>query len=278
MLSKLKFSLLILIIGLSSVGIFLFSERSKAATETRYHRNSSISVNGLTANELGIANTATSNYLEIVTSLGTAECVNWSAEWRSDVIIRHADGSETVIATNVAPVTRELYTAAGGGYQSASWDAPALSLSSTDAIKIVEKIGPPGGTDYITRTWITEQLNASQLNASTWTFRRYTYLNCFSLPHVGISHYVIRLYYGSSSYNTRIENFAYTPVVDCGLRVYDGTQTISIACEDPASVSSPLRIAKNGNIYGIVLVDTTDPNASKIRIKTSSGIKALKKF
>jgi hypothetical protein len=42
---------------------------------------------------------------------------------------------------------------------------------------------------------------------------------------------------------------------------------------------SPLRIAKNGTILGIALVDTTDPLASKTRIAISaSSIKALKKY
>ncbi len=35
---------------------------------------------------------------------------------------------------------------------------------------------------------------------------------------------------------------------------------------------------KKGDIYGIALVDPGDPDASKIRIKTSSGIKALRKY
>jgi len=65
---------------------------------------------------------------------------------------------------------------------------------------------------------------------------------------------------------------------DVGLRVYDGTGTISIAVEPLGTLTSPLRIYKNGNIYGIALVDPSDPDASKIRIQASSGIKALRKY
>ena len=65
---------------------------------------------------------------------------------------------------------------------------------------------------------------------------------------------------------------------DIGLRVFDGTQTVSIAIEPLGTLTSPLRIAKDGVIYGIALVDVGDPNESGIRIRTSSGIKALRKY
>jgi len=65
---------------------------------------------------------------------------------------------------------------------------------------------------------------------------------------------------------------------DIGLRVFDGTQTVSIAVEPLGTLTSPLRIAKDGVIYGIALVDVGDPNESGIRIRTSSGIKALRKY
>lgn len=65
---------------------------------------------------------------------------------------------------------------------------------------------------------------------------------------------------------------------DIGLRIFDGAQTVAIAAEPLGTLTSPLRIFKNGNIYGIPLVDPTDPNASKIRIKTSAGTKALSLF
>jgi len=67
-------------------------------------------------------------------------------------------------------------------------------------------------------------------------------------------------------------------VIDCGLRVFDGTSIIAIACEPTGTLTSPLRIRKGGTTYGIILVPVTDANASKIRIQTSSGIKALRKY
>lgn len=60
--------------------------------------------------------------------------------------------------------------------------------------------------------------------------------------------------------------------VDIGLRLYEnGVRKIAV---EPGSPTSLLRIFKDG-IRGIVLVDPSDPNASKMLIQTPSGIKAL---
>jgi len=65
---------------------------------------------------------------------------------------------------------------------------------------------------------------------------------------------------------------------DIGLRVYNGTQIVAIAAEPAGTLTSSLRIAKNGVIHGIVLVEPGDANDSGVRIQTSSGIKALRKY
>lgn len=66
--------------------------------------------------------------------------------------------------------------------------------------------------------------------------------------------------------------------IDIGLRVHNGSEIVAIAAEPTEALTSPLRIAKNGTIYGIVLVDPGDPNDSGVRIQTSGGIKALRKL
>jgi hypothetical protein len=69
--------------------------------------------------------------------------------------------------------------------------------------------------------------------------------------------------------------------LDLGLRAYDGTRIIRIACEAPGpggTLSSPLRIARNGTNYGILLVQTNATDASRIQVKTPAGIKAWKKL
>ncbi|MCP4711127.1 MAG: hypothetical protein GY869_21105, partial [Planctomycetes bacterium] len=66
--------------------------------------------------------------------------------------------------------------------------------------------------------------------------------------------------------------------IDIGLRLFDGQKIVKIACEPKGTVTSPLRIAKDGTIYGIVLVDPGAPTASGIIIPTPSGPKALAKL
>jgi hypothetical protein len=72
--------------------------------------------------------------------------------------------------------------------------------------------------------------------------------------------------------------YATTAFADIGLRVYDGTNAISIACEPSSSLTSPLRIRKGANTYGIMLLELGDPCASKVKIKTPTGTKALRKI
>ena len=66
-------------------------------------------------------------------------------------------------------------------------------------------------------------------------------------------------------------------ILDIGYRIFDGTETVRVAT-DYANSSTAIRIAKNGVIYGVLLVDPSDPSASSIRVMTPSGIKAYKKM
>jgi hypothetical protein len=66
--------------------------------------------------------------------------------------------------------------------------------------------------------------------------------------------------------------------IDCGLRVREGSTTVRVACQPLGTVTSPLRIRKNSTTYGVILVPTTDALASKTRIQTSAGIRALKRL
>lgn len=66
--------------------------------------------------------------------------------------------------------------------------------------------------------------------------------------------------------------------IDIGLRAHDGSGIISIAVEPAGTLTSPLRIYDSGTTYGVVLVPTTDSNASKIRIQASSTMRAIRKL
>lgn len=81
----------------------------------------------------------------------------------------------------------------------------------------------------------------------------------------------------AAGYFSEIRAWGEPQFTDIGLRAYDGTGVISIAA-DSNPTNHPLRIYKNGQTYGVVLVDPSHSMASKIRIQTSSGIKALRKI
>jgi len=84
-----------------------------------------------------------------------------------------------------------------------------------------------------------------------------------------------------SNWQWRIESWSIAGVfVDIGLRVHNIAlaQPIRIAAEPLAGLSSPLRMIRDGDVYGIALVDPGDPMDSGVRIQTSSGVKALRKL
>lgn len=63
-------------------------------------------------------------------------------------------------------------------------------------------------------------------------------------------------------------------MAEIGLKFWDGSNIVEIPVLADLT-SQPLRIAKNGTIYAISLVEVSSPDALSIRIKTPAGIKAL---
>lgn len=57
-----------------------------------------------------------------------------------------------------------------------------------------------------------------------------------------------------------------------------GVHDLSLVAEAdaPAGMGAVLKVARNGTTYAIYLVETGDPNASPIRIRTSTGTKAIR--
>lgn len=177
----------------------------EAAVETRYMRNSETTVNGLTAGALGTSQTTS----------GTNDYKNYFVStiyWAWDVIKRSSGGAETVIGSKVGQVSRN---GGGSGIQSATWNCPITTLSSTDAIRVSGFIKFGSGSwqaiGYGTaKAWITEQLGAGGLLASTWTFYTYTsWVNVGGEPEE-VNGY---LYWGSSTYNTRVEGISWTSTI-----------------------------------------------------------------
>ncbi|MCX5793800.1 MAG: hypothetical protein NTY45_16505, partial [Elusimicrobia bacterium] len=69
-----------------------------------------------------------------------------------------------------------------------------------------------------------------------------------------------------------------TAYVDCGYRIFDGSEIWAIACQPPGAIASPLRIGRDGVTYGIWLAPVGDPAATKQRINTTTGIQTLRKY
>lgn len=67
------------------------------------------------------------------------------------------------------------------------------------------------------------------------------------------------------------------PTQYSGLRFFKGSvQELCLVALADAPAGNQWRIRKNGTDYAVYLVDTTDPNASHVRIQTSGGVKAAR--
>ena len=165
--------------------------------QTRYFRGDQQTINGLLAYRLG---TNQSSTLQFASGMASGRL---AVLWSSDVVVRHADGSETTIGTKIAQVSRVTNTE---GIRSASWTCPLTSLFSTDAvvIKVYDKYGAAGAWN-LRATFITERLGASRLDNVAWTFYYHTCRLFDGFDTYG------DFMWGTSTYNSRIENFTWTP-------------------------------------------------------------------
>ncbi len=71
--------------------------------------------------------------------------------------------------------------------------------------------------------------------------------------------------------------FVFASDIDSGLRIKDSTGIVNIA-GSMVSASSTLHLKTSVGVESILLVQPTDPLASKARIKTSTGVMAFKKY
>lgn len=70
------------------------------------------------------------------------------------------------------------------------------------------------------------------------------------------------------------------PTQFAGLRTYYGAavrELCLVATADaPTGMGGSIRINKNGTTYAVYLVETTDPDASSVRVNTSAGTKSIR--
>lgn len=67
-------------------------------------------------------------------------------------------------------------------------------------------------------------------------------------------------------------------VPDSGVRAFDGTEIIRFAPDPPGKPTSSIRISVKGVSHGVALTEVDAAEASKFRIQTPAGVKALKKL
>jgi hypothetical protein len=200
--------------------IALFASQSfSAMAETRYYRSD---------NKLQTVNTSIFDNIAasgLVNNCPTPR--NAIGRYQSEIFVRHADGTFIVLggAQGKARTSRTIYGNSGNqeGYQSATWVAPETALVPTDAVEVNEYVdvqaycnGVSKGAWSRSGSFLTEQLGASRLNASTWTFTRYTSLVASTIKKPknlggGIGYFSYGgMYYGDSSHNTRIDGISYS--------------------------------------------------------------------
>jgi hypothetical protein len=174
--------------------------------ETRIFRKTTQTINGLSAYILGLTGDA-APALRIDTTGYTQAGIR---VWKRDEA-----GTETEITAG-SPVAVVTIPSVAGTL-TATWDCPQTPLASTDAI--VVRLYFYSTSWVLQRTWITEQLGASQLDAATWTvYHRFILV-------IGVIYWT----HGPADYS-RIGNFSWTapPPPAVGYSYSDGLACIQV--------------------------------------------------
>lgn len=162
----------------------------------RYMRGDTQTINGLNAYVLSIPESTSS---ASVTQSGLEAAPSWGIR----VFVRHSDGTETEVVLDGQAGTPKAVVG-GSGLQSANTSVSQTTLQSTDSlvVRVYVWLGVDNGwSPYATFT--TEQLQASTLQAATWTVF-YNVRTTFNR----LSGYTGTFYWGNT-YNSRVQNLQY---------------------------------------------------------------------
>ncbi|MEI6634189.1 MAG: PQQ-binding-like beta-propeller repeat protein [Chlamydiota bacterium] len=165
---------------------------------TFYYRSDTHTVNGQTCYALSNQNSSNATYM-IIWSEPPGEGCAGNPYWYSDIYIRHADGSETLLGTTMGEIWGSQW-----GEVSKTWTCPATNLLRTDALKIVEHIQLWEGLSD-SENFITSPLGADRMGSTEWTLTRWVWGYCFR----GVTTYEY-LYWGDSAQQTRVSNVSFT--------------------------------------------------------------------
>jgi len=174
-------------------------------TETRYMRSDIWTINGLGAYKLYTSQT-TSNLTSSKAASGNQICY-----WGIRVYKRLANDTQIEITSgSEVAVVSMILSEVGETMKSASWTCPETNLTLTDAI-LIQVRGKIGTGSYtILAGFITKQLGATVLNASSWTVYYQIQRDYYVIIPKTTSMW---FYWGDASHNARIENFVYTQQV-----------------------------------------------------------------
>jgi len=173
------------------------------ALPTAHFRSDTWTINGLNAYKLGSSqegNIIRSNY---VTTSDLAPTAFWINVWK-----RSSSGSETLIAGDYTARVY-IYYNYKEGYYSGSWSHLSIYLNPSDSI-VVRVYGANFGNKKLLAEFTTSQLGITYISTGTWTVYYYIRIrNYFSNGHYYTNYYFD---WGTSSRDSRIENFAPTPI------------------------------------------------------------------
>jgi hypothetical protein len=202
-MSKKIFNFLIIFLIVFGFLIFDFGkiEEAEALAQPRFMTTVWHCVNGICGNKLGTTQSGSGACSWISSSSG-------NVPYSNDLFIKaykiDAGGGQQLFLDWAALVS----SSCSDCLISATASVGAMPLASADAVYI-EVWGRKGGGGWgVKDTFITEQLLGVQsLNAATWTVYYYLHRSYDS----GTNTTTYSLCYNTSTYNSRIENFSFTP-------------------------------------------------------------------
>lgn len=223
---------LVALILISFLGLPL-SVHADVSTDTYYFRSDFHTINGLYGNQLKTSQSSIDDYYSYF------DTGNYSVSWGIKVYVRAVTGESTELTsgTPVAQVNRTAGDSLQEGYQNNTWSCPETALETTDAVQVVLYVTDPLDPWLVAGTFVTPQLGANVLNASSWNVYYYTWWDSDGSYTWG------RFYFGIFYHNSRIENitsftnpYAYTffgAYDDEGIR--DGAINVTVYHSDNSS-------------------------------------------
>jgi len=175
-----------------------------ANVETRHFRSDSWTVNGLTAKKAYWQQSSSSSY--VTRSVTGQSSGTLAAYFSYRVFVRDSEGAESEITSGYSSFEVSTTASSSPTEKTDSYSVSEMSLALTDSL-VIRVYGKVGTASYSQMAvFTTEQLSASTLNATTWTAYFWVKRTAYQNPKTGYYDYTLYFYFGSSTYDSRIEN------------------------------------------------------------------------